>query len=79
MRWDHPDDVNPRPPYTYGSKVSRLMRLLDAGHHGVNLSDEDRQRLAIWIDANGLFYGTYDPAAQQRQLAGEAIAMPELQ
>jgi len=59
-RWDHPDDVVTRPPYTYGSKVSELTKLLQAGHHGVELSDEDWERLATWIDANGVYYDTYE-------------------
>ena len=59
-RWDHPDDVLPRPPYTFGSKVSPLSRLLEAGHHGVELSDEDWLRLATWIDANGVYYDRYE-------------------
>jgi len=59
-RWDHPDDVLPRPPYTYGSKVSRLTALLEAGHYGVKLSDEDWQRLLNWIDCNGVYYDRYE-------------------
>ena len=59
-RWDHPDDVLPRPPYTFGSKVSPLSRLLDAGHHDVELSKEDWERLAGWIDANGVYYDRYE-------------------
>lgn len=59
-RWDHPDDVYPRPPYTYGSKVSRLTRLLRAGHHGVHLSSEEWQRLLTWIDCNGVYYDRYE-------------------
>jgi hydrazine synthase alpha subunit-like protein len=58
-RWDNPDDVHARPPYTFGSKVSPLSRLLDGGHHGVELSAEDWQRLAGWIDANGVYYDRY--------------------
>ena len=70
FRWDHPDDVNPRPPYTYGSRVSRLMRLLDADHHGVELSDEERLRLVNWVDANGVYYDRYESDAYgpQRQI-----------
>lgn len=60
MRWDHPDDVLPRPPYTYGSRVSPLMRLLDDGHHGVELSAADLETLAIWVDANGVYYDRYE-------------------
>ena len=59
-RWDHPDDVLPRPPYTYGSKVSPLTKLLEAGHHGVKLTDEEWQRLLTWIDCNGVYYDRYE-------------------
>jgi hypothetical protein len=62
MRWDHPEDVLPRPPYTYGSKVSRLSQVLDAGHHGVKLTEEEGLRLANWIDANGVYYDRYETA-----------------
>ena len=58
-RWDNPDDVLPRPPYTYGSKVSRLTRLLRQGHHGVQLDDDQWRRLLTWIDCNGVYYDRY--------------------
>ncbi len=59
-RWDHPDDVVARPPYTYGSKVSQLTKILRSGHHGVELTNEDWERLATWIDANGVYYDGYE-------------------
>jgi len=59
-RWDHPDDVVARPPYTYGSKVSELTKILRAGHHGVQLTGEDWERLVTWIDANGVYYDRYE-------------------
>ncbi len=59
-RWDHPDDVHPRPPYTYGSKVSRLTKMLAAGHHDVTLTEPERRRLVNWIDANGVYYDRYE-------------------
>jgi len=62
MRWDNPEDVYPQPPYTYGSKVSALTVLLAKGHHGVALSSEERERLAIWIDANAVYYDRYESA-----------------
>jgi hypothetical protein len=62
MRWDHPADVDPQPPYTYGSKASPLAELLARGHHDVALSAEERQRLAIWIDANAVYYDRYESA-----------------
>ncbi len=60
MRWDHPDDVYPRPPYTYGSKVSRLTQLIEKGHHDVKLTDDDWQRLLVWTDANAVYYDRYE-------------------
>lgn len=60
MRWDHPADVLPRPPYTYGSGASALVRLLDAGHHGVELGVEEWDRLLCWIDSNGVYYDRYE-------------------
>jgi hypothetical protein len=62
----------------YGARGSRFLRLLQ-GHEGVKLDRDSLERLAIWIDSNALFYGTYDPAEQARQLRGEAIDPPELQ
>jgi len=32
-----------------------------------------------WMDANALFYGTFDPAHQARQLRGERIKGPALE
>ncbi len=60
FRWDQPDDVYPRPPYTYGSRASRLTELLRAGHHGVELSERQWQRLINWIDANAVYYDRYE-------------------
>ena len=47
-------------PLWSGSYVSRLVDYLDAGHCGQDVLVQDRQRIAIWIDANVPYYGTYD-------------------
>ena len=39
----HPGGRLPRPPYTYGSKVSRLAEAAGGGHHGVKLTEEERR------------------------------------
>lgn len=67
-RWDHPDDVESRPPYTYGSNASRLVTLLDAGHHGAELSDDEWLRLTTWIDANGVYYDRYESVYPDRRI-----------
>ena len=63
-------------PGFFGAVASPLTTLLDDGHGEVNLSEDDWDRLTTWMDANALFYGTFDEADQARQLRGERIAGP---
>ena len=74
--------VNSEPlslPDHFGARASTLMKRLLKGHHKVQLSAADVQRLVTWMDANALFYGTFDPRDQARQQAGERIAGPGLE
>ncbi len=74
--------VNSEPltrPEHFGARGSPLMKLLLDGHEGVVLSAAEIERLATWMDANGLFYGTFDRADQARQRRGERIEGPKLQ
>jgi hypothetical protein len=73
--------VNSEPltqPGFFGARNSSLMILLRRGHENVSLPPGAFDRLATWMDANALFYGTFDPAQQTRQLRGERIAGPGL-
>ena len=74
--------VNSEPitmPGHFGARASPLMKLLLEGHEKVALSTEEMERLTTWMDANALFYGTFDPDDQARQQRGEWIEGPELQ
>ncbi len=62
-----------------GARGSRLIKLVCAGHEGVELSAAELRRLAAWIDLNAIFYGAYSLKAQARQLRGEMLPMPEIQ
>jgi hypothetical protein len=55
------------------------MKLLRDGHREVKLESADFERLATWMDANALFYGTFDKSDQARQRRGERIAGPALE
>jgi cytochrome c553 len=66
-------------PGRFGAINSPLMQLLRAGHANVTLSPEDLDRLVTWMDANALFYGTFNPEDQARQRRGERIAGPDIQ
>lgn len=65
-------------PGRFGARASRLMDMLIDGHHDVRLSDDEIDRLSTWMDANALFYGTFDVEDQARQLRGERIDGPAL-
>jgi mono/diheme cytochrome c family protein len=66
-------------PDFFGARGSPLMKMLLRGHHDVALAPADLDRLVTWMDANALFYGTFDPADQARQQRGERIAGPALE
>ena len=63
-------------PDFFGSRTSPLITMLREGHEGVELNDEEFERLITWADNNVLFYGTFDPEDQARQLRGERIEGP---
>ena len=74
--------VNSEPvsvPGFFGARGSPLMKMLLEGHEKVELTPEEIERLATWMDANVLFYGTFDPEDQARQQRGERIAGPKIE
>jgi hypothetical protein len=68
-------------PGRIGADESRLMKVLaDATHkEHVNLTQEERRRLYIWLDGNVPFYGTYGREQQLAQKGGKAVTPPVLQ
>lgn len=52
-------------PGDVGARASRLLPFLRKGHHGVQLTNEEWQRLTLWIDLNSNFYGDYQNAPDQ--------------
>lgn len=77
------NDTNPHSrsrPGQFGARGSSVMKLvLEQGHYDVRLDAREIERLATWMDVNALFYGTFDPAEQDRQRRGERIAEARLQ
>ena len=61
---DGPPDV--LPAYAWGSHRSRLVDMLDAGHHGVSLTKSERGKIIEWIDLNTPYYPTYETAFPER-------------
>ena len=73
MLFRSPEDVYPRPAYTYGSHASPLVELLAAGHQGVSLTDDQWQRLTTWIDTNGVYYDRYETYYPNRDIFTGAV------
>jgi len=67
-------------PGECGADASRLSQIIDdENHKGINLSDEDRRNLYLWLDANIPFAGTYDYGEYAKQRSGEAIPVQDFQ
>jgi hypothetical protein len=71
--------ITTRPGHA-GADESPLTRILsNATHAPIQLPDESRRRIYLWLDANAPFYGAYEKAAQVAQRNGEAVPPPRLQ
>lgn len=46
-------------PRTLGSSASRLLRLLDGTHYGVNATEHQKTMLRLWIETGAAYPGTY--------------------
>lgn len=46
-------------PYEYHYSNSELIRILQNGHHGVELSDKEWTTLYTWIDLNAPYFGAF--------------------
>ena len=55
----------------FGARGSKLVQMLEKGHHDVKLSEEDFHRLALWLDCCSMFYGVYEKEPGEAQLRGE--------
>jgi hypothetical protein len=55
----------------FGARGSKLMQLLDKGHYDVQLSEEERYRLTLWLDCCSMFYGVFEREPGEAQLRGE--------
>ncbi|MCL2104099.1 MAG: hypothetical protein FWH21_03460, partial [Kiritimatiellaeota bacterium] len=64
-------------PGQFGARASKLYPMLKAGHHDVKLSPDEMSRIVIWLDSVCQFYGVYEKAGGEAQLAG-GLAEPTL-
>ena len=57
-------DLHLLPPMEFHADTSRLVQMLDKGHHGVDLNREAWDRLVTWIDLNAPSHGTWSEFAR---------------
>ena len=67
--------VSNRAPRSIGSSASPLMKKLDGQHHGVALTDHERDMIRYWIESGAPYPGTY--AALGSGMIGETRTMGE--
>ena len=48
-------------PTEWHASSSTLIQMLQKGHHGVELDQEDYERLYMWIDLNAPFHASFKP------------------
>jgi hypothetical protein len=51
----------------FGAQAAPLTKYLGPSHYGLQLSDDDRHRITLWLDCNSEFYGSYENIAAQAQ------------
>lgn len=52
-------DIYVLKPAEFHASNSELIRILQAGHHGVQVPEEDMRTLYAWIDLNAPYYGAF--------------------
>ncbi len=63
VNWISPQSGPPmRQPYSAGAATSNLITLLEEGHEGVALNQEEMEKLACWIDLVVPYCGDYHEA-----------------
>ncbi|GHT35923.1 hypothetical protein FACS189427_06400 [Planctomycetales bacterium] len=46
-------------PYEIGSGASKLMQLIEPSHYNVQLTQEEKNKVRLWIDTSATYPGTY--------------------
>lgn len=59
------------PPGAFGARASALLPYLGETHYGLRLTEEDRRRITLWLDANSEFFGAYENTLAQSR--GETV------
>jgi cytochrome c553 len=62
---EHHNELQYSVPGKIGARVTKLYKMLTAGHKEVKLSPEEMRRITCWLDCNSVFYGAYQSIEAQ--------------
>jgi len=48
--------------YSWGARASRLLKVIEGGHKGVKLADDEREAVIAWLDLNVPYWPVYECA-----------------
>jgi len=65
-------DMRVLSPMDYHFSTTELGKMLNDGHHGVELDRESFERIVTWADLNAPFHGTWS------EIVGEEMVVPQL-
>ncbi|MFC1760523.1 SUMF1/EgtB/PvdO family nonheme iron enzyme [Planctomycetota bacterium] len=71
-------DMHVLEPYEFHADTTELVRMLETGHHGVNLDAESWDRLITWIDLNTPFHGSWTENVGHQRMANYAERRQDL-
>ncbi len=71
--------VQLQPAYKWGSHASKLTKIIDGEHHGVKLSQSERETLYAWMDLNGGYYPIYESAFDNTPAGRSPLTKEELE
>jgi formylglycine-generating enzyme required for sulfatase activity len=71
-------DMHLLEPCEYHASTTELAQMLENGHHGVTLSEEQWSRINTWIDLNTPAHGTWTEIAGTNRVAAIASRRAEL-
>lgn len=64
--------------YSWGAHTSNIIKVIENGHHKVDLSTNEMETLYTWIDLNGIYYPEYESAYPDNPAGRSPLTFEEL-
>jgi len=70
--------ANIQQPNSWGAKASKLVGIIDEGHHEVDISEKEKQMLYTWLDLNAVYYPSYESAYPENPAGRSPLTKDEM-